>query len=105
MLHPAATLLFVLVATGSAALPDDARLAPMRPRLEQLLDRAAGSGLPAEVIVSKVREGLAKGVDPARIEAAAVRLTDSLQAAQRYVTERRPGPAAPPPLVRAVAEA
>jgi hypothetical protein len=104
MLHHAA-LLFVLAASGPATLPDDARLAPVRPRLEQLVDRAAGSGLPAEMIVSKVREGLAKGVDPARIEAAAVRLSDSLQAAQRYVTERRPGPAAPGPLVRAVAEA
>jgi hypothetical protein len=57
------------------------------------------------MIVSKVREGLAKGVDSARIEAAAVRLSDSLVAAQRYVIARRPGPSAPLPLVRAVAEA
>jgi hypothetical protein len=61
--------------------------------------------LPTEMIVSKVREGLAKGVDPSRIEAAAARLTDSLEAAQRYVTARRPGPPATVPLVRAVAEA
>jgi len=54
--------------------------------------------------VSKVREGLAKGVDPARIEAAVVRLTENLQAAQQYVVARRPGQP-PPSLVRAVAEA
>jgi hypothetical protein len=51
-----------------------------------------------------VREGLAKGVDPARIEGAAARLADSLDGAQRYVVARRPG-VAPGSLVRAVAEA
>jgi hypothetical protein len=104
----AATLLIALAGPAVAArpgLPDDARLAPVRPRLELLVDRAIRGGLPAEMIVSKVREGLAKGVDPPRIEAAAARLTDSLESAQRYVTERRPGSLAPVPLVRAVAEA
>jgi hypothetical protein len=105
MLHLLATLLVAIAAPGEAHLPDDARLAAVRPRLEQLVDRATGSGLPAEMIVSKVREGLAKGVDPSRIEAAAIRLTDSLEAAQRYVSVRRPGSPSALPLVRAVAEA
>jgi hypothetical protein len=106
---PFAITLLVAVAGSTVAvrpgLPDDMRLAPVRPRLELLVDRAVREGLPAEMIVSKVREGLAKGVDPARIEAAAVRLTDSLETAQRYVTVRRPESPAPVPLVRAVAEA
>jgi hypothetical protein len=108
MLPLTATLLIALAGpamTDRPGLPDDARLAAVRPRLELLVERANRGGLPAEMIVSKVREGLAKGVDPTRIEAAAVRLTDSLEAAQRYVTTRRPGSPAPVPLVRAVAEA
>jgi hypothetical protein len=103
-----ATLVLALVTAAPAAarpvLPDDARLAAVRPRLEQLIDRLGGAGLPADMIVAKVREGLAKGADPARIEAAAIRLADSLEAAQRYVAARRPGAVAAP-LVRAVAEA
>jgi len=65
---------------------------------------SGGCGLPADALVSKVREGLAKGVDAQRIASAVMRLADDLEAAQRFVTARRPGPAAPG-LVRAVAEA
>jgi hypothetical protein len=79
-------------------------LEPVRGHLQELVQRAESAGLPSEMIVSKVREGLAKGVDPARIEAAAMRLTENLEAAQRYVVERRPG-RPPAPMVRAVAEA
>jgi hypothetical protein len=105
MLHLIVTLIVALEAPAAArpGLPDDARLDPVRPRLERIVGDAAGAGLPADLIVNKVREGLAKGVDPARIEAAALRLSDSLQAAQRYVASRRPGGA--PGLVRPVAEA
>ena len=66
--------LLVGIATAHAAppvqLPNDARLDPVRPRLAAIVTRAEAEGLPAEVIVSKVREGLAKGIDPKRIEAA-----------------------------------
>jgi len=86
------------------ALPDDPRLQPIRDHLAQILQSAEAAALPSEVIVSKVREGLAKGVAPARIEEVTVRLAQNLEAAQRYVTARRSGPARPA-LVRAVAEA
>jgi hypothetical protein len=102
------TVMMLLVALASAeaapGLPADARLAPVRAHLQDVIQRADAAGLPSDMIVSKVREGLAKGVDPARIEAAAIRIADSLTVAQQYVTAHRPGPAAGP-LVRAVAEA
>jgi hypothetical protein len=85
-------------------LPDDPRLQPIRDHLAQIIQSADAAGLPSEVIVSKVREGLAKGVAPARIEEVTERLARNLAAAQRYVTARRPGRARPA-LVRAVAEA
>jgi hypothetical protein len=101
------TLLLALGAAQAAApaLPDDARLGPARERLEALVAKTSAAGLPAEVVVSKVREGLAKGVDAGRIEQAANRLAESLGAASRFVAERRPGAAPPAPLVRALAEA
>src|SRR5579862_6766153 len=102
----AVMLLMLGLASAEAApgLPGDARLAPVRAHLQDVIQRADAAGLPSDMIVSKVREGLAKGVDPARIEAAAVRLADSLAVAQQYVAARRSGHAAAP-LVRAVAEA
>jgi hypothetical protein len=101
----AAKLALALGTSGPVGLPDDVRLEPVRPRLEELVSRATRAGLPADLVVSKVREGLAKGVDPERIAAAAVRLTDSLQAAAKFVVERRPGTPLAPELVRALAEA
>jgi hypothetical protein len=99
-----ATVLALASSVEAAGLPADQRLEPVRAHLQQLVDRADGAGLPSEMIVSKVREGLAKGVDPTRIEAAVVRLTENLAAAQQYVAARRPGQP-PASLVRAVAEA
>jgi hypothetical protein len=98
------TVLALASTAEGAPLPADARLDAVRPRLEQLIQRADGAGLPSEMIVSKVREGLAKGVDATRIEAAAVRLTENLEAAQQFVVARQKG-LPPAPLVRAVAEA
>jgi hypothetical protein len=92
--------LATVLSLAEATLPEDARLGAARPRLQQLVDRATADGLPTDMIVSKVREGLAKGVDPSRIEAAAARIADSLRAAQTYLGARRT-----PRLVRAVAEA
>ena len=90
----------------------------MRPALEKLVNGAAGDGLSTdliEVIVGKVREGLAKGVPPAAIQGAAERLASSLGLADRFVKSHRPGhgpslPASattmpPPSLIRVVAEA
>jgi hypothetical protein len=86
------------------ALPADPRLDVVRDHLDQLLDRACAAGLPSEMIVSKVREGLAKGADGGRIDAATTRLTENLFSAHRYLTERQPGRPLPA-LVRAVTEA
>jgi len=91
-------------AEAAAALPDDARLAPVRAALQATLDQARRDGLPDGPIVGKVREGLAKGASPEAIRAAALRLAASLGAADRFLkTHRRP--AAVPELVRAVADA
>jgi hypothetical protein len=92
-----------LLVLAGPPLPEDGRLAEVRPQLQRLVDQASAAGLPADLLVSKVREGLAKGVEPARIEGAAERLFESLDAAQRLVGARRGN--ASPPLVRAVAEA
>src|SRR5216110_248060 len=96
-------LLSAAEAAPPATLPQDARLEPVRARLESLVARTNQAGLPADLVVSKVREGLAKGVPAERIEAAANRLAESLELARRFVAERRSGPA--PALVRALAEA
>jgi hypothetical protein len=105
MFSLAMVTVFALASSVEAAgLPADARLDPVRGRLEGLIQRADGAGLPSEMMVSKVREGLAKGVDAARIEAAVVRLSENLEAAQQYVVARQPG-RPPASLVRAVAEA
>jgi hypothetical protein len=104
-----ATLSFALATAltlaQAAPLPGDARLDPVRARLEAVVSGAAQDGLPAEVLVSKVREGLAKGVPADRIETAAIRLAESLKSAQAFARERRPGNQAPVELVRALAEA
>jgi hypothetical protein len=104
-----ATLVVVLGLAQAAPLPPDARLEPVRARLEAALARAAQAGLPADLIVSKVREGLAKGVPADRITMVAERLADNLQAARSFVAQRRgAGAALAPadvPLVRALAEA
>jgi hypothetical protein len=94
-----------LAQAGAVALPADPRLDPVRPRLEALVTRSAEAGLPTELLVSKVREGLAKGVPADRIEAAAGRMAEGLSAAQGFVRERHPKQAPPPELVRALAEA
>jgi hypothetical protein len=95
---------FCRLALAAPALPADPRLAPVRARVDELVTRAEQAGLPAEIIVSKVREGLAKGVDPQRIVAAAQRLADSMAEAHAFVAERRQKGVVTPELVRAVAE-
>jgi hypothetical protein len=90
-------------AAAGAALPDDVRLASVRAHLEQVVQKASAAGLPVDMIIGKVREGLAKGVDAGRIDAAAQRVADNLGEAQQLVISHRGS--APAGLVRAVAEA
>lgn len=79
-------------ATDAPAVPADVRLAPVRPALESIVARAASEGLPADLIVGKVREGLAKGVPPEAIRAAAERLAGNLEVAARFIKTTRPAP-------------
>ena len=103
----------VTAAGAAPVLPADARLAPVRASLETLMARASSEGLPAELIASKVREGLAKGVAPEAIRVAAERLAQSLGNAARFVrAHRAPAPPSPSPpaapaaaLIQVVADA
>jgi hypothetical protein len=88
----------------AASLPENERLDPVRPALEKIVDDAARDGLPADLIVGKVREGLAKGASPEAIRAAAAHLARSLADADQFLRlhRKRSSSAA---LVRALAEA
>jgi hypothetical protein len=88
----------------AAMLPDSERLAPVRSSLEKIVDQAARDGLPSELIVSKVREGLAKGVAPESIRLAAERLAQSLGGADQFLKMHRKNTTSAA-LIRAVAEA
>jgi hypothetical protein len=101
-----ALALSLAAATPAAAamLPDNVRLDPVRPALERTVDQVAREGLPPDLIVSKVREGLAKGASPEAIRVAVERLARSLGDAEQFLRlhRKRPGSLA---LVRALAEA
>lgn len=85
-------------------LPADARLDPSRAAIEQQVARARALGLPTDVVVAKVREGLAKNVPSDLIAAAVVRLVSGLETARNFAAEqtRRPPSAV---LVAALARA
>jgi len=105
-----ATMLSVALAlaalTEAPALPEEVevRLGAEAAPLRMLVDRAAESGLPADLLVSKIREGLAKNVEPSQIRGATQRLGEALSLARSFIGERRSGPPARE-LLRAVAEA
>jgi hypothetical protein len=92
------------IAWAATPLPPSQKLDPVRPALEQLIARAEQAGVPSELIVSKVREGLAKGVAPETIRAVAERLAHDLGDATQVLRVNRKGDASPG-LVRALAEA
>ena len=50
-------------------------------------DDAAAKGLPAGALTNKIREGLAKGADPKRIESVLRQMTTSLETADRLARE------------------
>jgi hypothetical protein len=88
----------------AASLPENERLDPVRPALEKIVDDAARDGLPADLIVGKVREGLAKGASPEAIRAAAARLARTLGDADQFLRAHRKRSSSAA-LVRALAEA
>jgi len=73
-----ATLLMGGLAHADRPALDDSRLGGSAADVRAVVDRAAAGGLPAELLVDKVREGLAKGVPPARIALVVRDLADSL---------------------------
>lgn len=70
------------------ALPADTRLDPVRGSLQGVLDRAERDALPVEVILNKIKEGLAKKVPPARIADVARRLGEQLHEARDVLADK-----------------
>ena len=62
----------------------------MEQALIQLANEAEAAGLPAAPLVNKIREGLAKGVEPARIEVVVRRMAADLETADRLMRELLP---------------
>jgi hypothetical protein len=60
----------------------------LRPLLEQVT-KAAERGLPSEALVNKVKEGLAKGVEPQRIDPVLRQMTSRLEAAHEVLEEAK----------------
>src|SRR5687768_2940639 len=54
-------------------------------------DAASAAGLPAGPLVNKIREGLAKGYEPARIDAVVQQMVGNLGAADTALGARAPG--------------
>jgi len=91
------------VAWADSPALDDARLGANAAALHQILDGAAHAGLPADLLADKAREGLAKGVPPARIVAVVGGLADALGRARTEALAVTPSPS--PSLLRAIVEA
>lgn len=106
-------LLGLLASSGARAdsapkLPDDQRLGSSRSDLEALLTGLASQGLPAELVVVKVREGLAKNVPVARILVVARQLgaeLKDLSALAHAALGLRGADRPPPGLLKAMADA
>lgn len=96
----------ILVARGAfAEAPlDDARLGAAASEVHAIVDQAGRDGLPADLVADKVREGLAKGVPPARIVVVLRGLARALVTAR---SEAQPFAGAAPPrgLLKAIVEA
>ncbi len=86
-----------------ARLPVGPRLDPVRPQLEQALRDADKQNLPTALLVSKVREGEAKRVDPSLVLTAVQTMSSRLGEAKRLATMPK-APAPSPRLVQAIAE-
>ncbi len=92
---------------AAQALPASEREALVRLRLAQggraeevdglirLADEAAAKGLPSGPLVNKIREGLAKGVAPQRIEPVIRQIATHLETADRLVRDTDPATGGP----------
>jgi len=91
-------------ARAATTLPESERLDTVRPALQALVDRADKAGVPTDLIVSKVREGLAKGVAPETIRMVAEQLARELDDANDFLRAHRKADTSAR-LVRGLAEA
>ena len=80
--------LLVVVMTGLAA--PRLSVAQSVDDLNRLADEAAAKGLPVAPLTNKIREGLAKGAPPQRIEAVIRQMTVHLETADRLIRETYP---------------
>lgn len=78
------------VPTPAPGAVADARLAEVRDRVDAATQSAAEAGLPAEWLLDKVAEGLAKGVPPGQIISAVEHLGERMRAAARIQHELPP---------------
>jgi hypothetical protein len=88
---------------ASPTLPSDPRLEPVRAELTQVLDQTSQAGLPADVLVAKVQEGLAKNVPLPRLVAVVRSLATDLTAAKTFAVQTGAKPQ--PALLRALVDA
>src|SRR5215470_17386733 len=93
------TLLFAALLAG-ATLPSDPRLEPVRAELTQVVDQTTAAGLPADVLVAKVQEGLAKNVPLPRLVAVVRTLASDLAAARTFAQPLVSGGKPQPALLR-----
>ena len=85
--------LLILAAPGvCAAQPASASDADA---LNRLANEAAAKGLPAAPLTNKIREGLAKNVDPKRIELVVRQMATNLETADQLIREFEPAPGGP----------
>lgn len=90
---PIAVWLLAAQAAGpEVGLPDDARIASVRAELQATVDRVRADGLPAELVIGKVREGLAKDVAPDLIAKVTSELATRLAGANRFARSVRSSP-------------
>jgi hypothetical protein len=98
-----ATLCAGAVVHAEPSALDDVRLSGVSRELRAVVDRASVNGLPTELLLDKVREGLAKGVPAARIATVVRGLGESLGHAR---VEAQPYVSSPSPsLLKAIVEA
>src|SRR5262245_14922301 len=88
---------------ASPTLPSDPRLSTVRADLSQVVDQTYQAGLPADLLVAKIQEGLAKNVPPARIVMVVRTLATDLTAAKTFAATVVKSPS--PALLRALVDA
>ena len=98
-------ILAVAIATPARAQLDDARLGTSAAALQKLVDRATQEGLPSDLVLNKVREGLAKLVPPPRITVVASALVEALEKARSEAQPFYAQGLPPPGLLKALVEA